>query len=114
MSSDPTGETWRYNPSPGQWTHDRPPRADEALLMAAQCASAAADNLLPADAAIARAAAAKAWAAIAAVAPAQGPAPVKYSLFGSDAGPEGTHLGGCTWPAEQCIGHVPEDKVWVP
>jgi hypothetical protein len=69
MSDDPTAETWRYNPSPGQWTLDRAPTRDEALLMAAECATAASDNLLPVPASMARAEAAKAWAAIAAAAP---------------------------------------------
>src|SRR4051812_38076531 len=69
MSNDPTAESWRYNPSPGQWSLDRPPTRDEALLMAAECATAANDNTIPAAAGTVRAEAAKAWAAIAAVAP---------------------------------------------
>lgn len=120
MTSDPTAETWRYNPNPGQWHLERPPTRYEALLMAAQCASSAADNLLPADAAIARAEAAKAWAAIATAAPTDAllladfrmPAPLEptpfpvWNLFGLDAGRTGNHGDGCTWPLEQCIGHA--------
>jgi len=36
------------------------------------------------------------------------PAP-SWRLFGSDAGPEGQHPDGCTWPQVQCIGHASAD-----
>jgi hypothetical protein len=112
MSSDPSAETWRYNPSPGQWTLNRAPARDEALLMAAECATAASDNMLPVPASMARAEAAKAWAAIAAVAPTDRshladfamPAPPSY-LFGLDAGHRGNHGPTCSWPLATCVGH---------